>query len=193
MKIVSLIAGIVCIVLALLLFLIGSVVGGIILLIIGAINLLLYFRQKNAPKKAESDFVSEYTKFDDFEFFVAGCDYNQEALSKLLTMKNEEYLLPKSKFLEEVFERCYQFDIEYAPAQLVDEPENEYDPNAIAVFVHDERIGYVAKKDQATVKSFDIDHAEVEIYGGKYKEPDGDEIIKGETPYKAKLHIYTEK
>lgn len=191
MKIISLIAGIVCIVVALLLFLIGSVIGGIVLFLIGAVNILLYVKNKNKPKQAE--YVPEYMKYDDHEFFVAGSNYNQDVLSELLTMENEEYKLPKSKFLEEVFERCYQYDIEYVPVQLVDEPQNEYDPNALAVFVYGDRIGYVSKQDQASVRTLDIDHAEAEIYGGKYKEPDGDEIITGETSYKAKLHIYTKK
>lgn len=193
MKIFSLIAGVLCVLIALLMFLIGSVVGGIILLLIGGVNLFLYVKNRNTPKKAEPEFVAEYTKFDDFEFFVAGCNYYQNALSELLTMENEEYSFPKSKFLEEVFERCYQYDIEYAPAQLVDEPQNEHDPNALAVFVYGDKIGYVAKEDQHAVRSFDIDHAEAEIYGGKYKEPDEDEIVRGETPYKAKLHIYVKK
>ena len=92
-----------------------------------------------------------------------------------------------------MFDRCYQYDIEYAPAQLVDELQNEYDPNAIAVLVYGDKIGYVAKQDQAAVRSLDIDHAEAEIYGGKYKEPDGGEVITGETPLRAKLHLYTEK
>lgn len=189
MKIFSLIAGIACIIIALVMFLIGSVIGGIILLLIGAINLFLYVKNKNKPKETET-YVPEALKYDDHEFYVAGSEYNQEVISELLTMKNEEYSLPKSKFLEEVFDRVYQYDIEYLPAQLVDEPENEYDPKAIAVYVYEDRIGYIAKSDQEAVRSLQIDHLEAEIYGGKYKEPGDDEVITGETPYKAKLHVY---
>ena len=196
MKIISLIIGIICIVIALLMFLIKSIGAGIVLLLLGLLNLFLYYRQKHKKPEQEhqaADFVHEMQQYAMHDFRVAGFDYNQDVLADLLEDENEDYKLPKSKFLEEVFERCYQYDVEFYPAELVDEPDNEYDPNAIAVYVEDERIGYIAKRDQAAVRALDPDRIEAEIYGGKYKEPDDDEILTGSTPYKAMLHIYTKR
>ena len=196
MKIISLIIGIICIVVALLMFLIKSIGAGIVLLLLGLLNLFLYYRQKYKkpePEHHEPDYVHEMQQYAMHDFRVAGFDYNQEILADLLEDENEDYKLPKSKFLDEVFERCYQYDVEFYPAELVDEPDNEYDPNAIAVYVEDERIGYIAKRDQEAVRALDPDRIEAEIYGGKYKEPDDDEILTGSTPYKAMLHIYTKR
>lgn len=196
MKIISLIIGIICIVIALLMFLIKSIGAGIVLLLLGLLNLFLYYRQKHKkpePEPQASDYVHEMQQYAMHDFRVAGFDYNQDVLADLLEDENEDYKLPKSKFLEEVFERCYQYDVEFYPAELVDEPDNEYDPNAIAVYIEDERIGYIAKRDQAAVRALDPDRIEAEIYGGKYKEPDDDEILTGSTPYKAMLHIYTKR
>lgn len=196
MKIISLIIGIICILVALLMLLIKSIGAGIVLLLLGLLNLFLYYRQKHkkpAQEHQTTDYVPEALQYDSHDFHVSGFDYYQDALSEFLEDENEDYKLPKSQFLEEVFERCYQYDVEYYPADLVDEPENEYDPNAIAVYVEGERIGYIAKRDQAAVKALDPDRIEAEIYGGKYKEPDDEEILTGSTPYKAMLHIYTKR
>lgn len=127
------------------------------------------------------------------ELFVAGFDFRQKELKSLLTEENDDYSLPKKAFLEEVAERTYQYYTETYPATLVPEPDNEYDPNAIAVYVDDLHIGYIQKKDQNQVDLDQIESVEAEIYGGKYKDIDfsdyEEELVKGETPYKAKLII----
>ena len=152
---------------------------------------------------------NHYTKFilngeskekkntDYIELSVAGYDYKQNELKSLLEYINDEYTLSKKAFLEEVADRVYQYDTEYHPAQLVREPKNEYDPNAIAVYVDDVHIGYIAKKDQKRIDLEQIESAEVEVYGGKFKEIDFDEyeetIRQGEIPYKARLYVILKK
>ena len=139
----------------------------------------------------------EQVETDVLELNVAGYDYKQNELKGLLEYINDEYTLSKKAFLEEVTDRVYQYDTEYHPAQLVREPKNEYDPNAIAVYVDNVHIGYIAKKDQKRIDLERIESAEVEVYGGKFKEIDFDEyeetIRQGETPYKAKLYVTLKK
>ena len=195
---VNLIAGILCIVIGLFFFLI-SVPFAIILLLIGAFNLFLFSKikkQKQNEQMAEEPAGDplEVLKYDIFDFPVAGFDYNQEVISELLDCENEDFKLSRSKFVEEVFDRCYEYDVEFYPAQLVPEPENEYDPNAIAVYVEGSKVGYIARKDQAKVNSIQVDKYEAEVYGGRYKEVNEDnEIVAGSTPYKVMLHAYVKK
>lgn len=132
------------------------------------------------------------TQSSTIELNVVGFDFKQDELKSLLECENEDYTLSKKDFLENVAERAYQYEIEYYPAEIVHE-ENEHDPNALAVYVEDVHIGYIARKDQKKIDFDQIASAEVEIYGGKYKEVDYNDyeetIVKGETPYKARIYI----
>lgn len=47
------------------------------------------------------------------------------------------------------------------PAVLAREPTNAYDPNAIAVYVDGRRVGYVPRKNNATLARFIDEHGEV--------------------------------
>ena len=135
-------------------------------------------------KKLNGDTAPKYS-----EYFVSGFDYNQSELISLLYDESEDYRLSKKAFIEEVYGRVYQYEVERYPAMLVPEPDNEYDANAIAVYVNDVKIGYIARKDQNKIDLDNITDCQAEIYGGKYKEYDGETILQGETPYKAKLYI----
>lgn len=143
--------------------------------------------------KSQTDVQEES---DTIELFVAGYDFKQNELKSLLEYENDEYTLSKKDFLETVADRVYQFDTEYLPATIVHE-DNEHDSNALAVYVDNLHIGYIARKDQKKVNLDNIAAAEVEIYGGKYKEINFDDyeetIVKGETPYKARLIITLKK
>lgn len=189
-------------------FLIGGIVivfGGLVLLlatptgivfIIAGIAFIIYSRKYKPKPKQEKTIPTPPPAYETLELNVAGFDYFQRELKELLNEENEDYTLSKKQFLENVFEKCYQYEIEYYPARLERE-DNEYDPNAIAVYVDDVKIGYVARKDQKLIDFDRIIKVEATIYGGKYKEPSIEEydevILKGETPYKALLTIDMKK
>ena len=188
--------GIVLIAMSLLLML-AKPIGGIIGILAG-VAAIVYGRKYSKRKKTEHDYVQQIineTQTDEFK--VAGYDYRQDELAQLLDTPNEEYMLSKKQFAEEVIDRVYQFETEWYNARLEDEPDNEYDPNAIAVYADDVKIGYIQRKDQAQVNKLrpNAISMEVEIYGGQYKEPTYDtfgefeSIRTGETPYKATLYI----
>lgn len=177
-----------------LLLLIAVPVGGIIGIAIGVV-LFLYGRKYNKEKKEIAEQIERTMQTDIHEFKIAGFDYRQDELEQLFETPNEDYLLNGKAFAEEVFDRAYQFETEWKPARIEREPENEYDLNAIAVYVGETKIGYIQKKDQTRFNNLPPGEMEVELYGGRYKEAVYDDygefekIEKGETPYKAMLYI----
>lgn len=70
-------------------------------------------------------------------------------------------------------EKIFQYDFLVSKVELIPEPENEYDSNAVKVVVDDVHIGYIKKGSCSRVKNLlssgrvtDIDCS---IFGGKYK------------------------
>ena len=176
MKVVLLILGAILIVLSLILMLAQPIIG--VLGIIFGVVLIIASRKKKKEEPKE-----EFVIPDVHTFLVAGFDHYQEELASLMKEKNQT----------EETGRVYEYEIEWLDAELKDEPENEFDPNAIAVYALEKdyleskavKIGYVRKKDQDEVNRLRPCKSEVEIYGGKYTE-DGEQ---GETPYKANLYL----
>lgn len=100
--------------------------------------------------------------------------------------KNCDYSLSKSELLDKYYEGDiiwqYEFDTSKSDSatntetnlyEIVPEPDNEFDPNAVAVYFHGEKIGYI-KKGKCTrikklLKSKDFKRSYLEITGGKYK------------------------
>lgn len=177
-----------------LLLLIAVPVGGIIGIAIGVV-LFLYGRKYNKEKKTAAEQIERTMQTDIHEFKIAGFDYRQNELEQLFETPNDDYLLNGKAFAEEVLDKAYEFLTEWKSARIVYEPENEYDPNAIAVYVGETKIGYIQKKDQTRFNNLPPGEMEVELYGGRYKEAVYDDygefekIEKGETPYKAMLYV----
>lgn len=167
-------------------------VMGIIFIAIGIALFLLAGRKKPEPKEAVQP-VPEPAEFvESFDHIkLSGYNYYQKELASLLDEKTEEYKFSAKKMAEEYLGRVYEYEMSYVPVSLVPEPDNEFDPNAIAVYCDDMKIGYIPREDQASVTG--IEFAEAQIYGGRYKEIDGDEIdyelVTGETPYKAEIMV----
>lgn len=204
MKKLNLIVGIICILVGLVCFLVGSIAGGLILLLLGALNVFLGIRKKQPVPEAAPEIRTVQQELVDFT--VAGPEYYQDVLQDFLTEENPIYAGPKSDIID--FDgRVFEFDSYIAPAQLVPEPDNEYDKNAIKVMLDGILIGYVPKHKQAAVGPYlsdDSVNIEAEVYGGRYKKAeirddydgyelkDSDyEILKDEIPYKASVRIYT--
>lgn len=184
MGIILIILGIALIVLSAVLMLAKPVVG--LLGIAGGVLCIVYGRKNRKPQGEKTD--------DTRVFIVTGYNYRQDELKAFLTEKNDEYALGKKAFIEETFGKVYEYYPEWRPAKLVAE-NNEHDPDAIAVYVDDIKIGYIAKEDKEEIRSLDVKSIEAEFYGGRYKEAMSDEygesytIETGETPYKAKLYV----
>ena len=130
-------------------------------------------------------------------FPVAGLRYYEADIIENLLFENSEYDMPKKEIIESYM--CdmyiYKYDPFYAHADLVPEPDNPHDPDAIKVVVYDILIGYVPAKRTKSIKEL-LNSGKIivigcEIYGGPYKVlPDEDSnIIRGKTDIKSKICI----
>lgn len=146
-----------------------------------------------APKPTETVERVKYT------FNVAGTSFRRNAIKDMLSEdcdygENKSYL--KENYIDG--DRIWKYLPEYRDdVALVDEPENEYDPNAIRVEVGGVHIGYVKKGSTSRVRNLlkkDDVRVKIDIAGGPYKELYEDEdgkiqIISGEIEFYAKLEI----
>ena len=134
---------------------------------------------------------------------VAGTSYHLDAIMAL-AQENPDYDLTKREIIDDGLtdERIYQYTFADGPVELVDDPDNEYDPNAIKVLVAGQHIGYIKRGSTGRVHNLQragrVLGVTAEIYGGKYKvvtcdeDYDGTEhydLIKDETGYGAAIEI----
>ena len=111
---------------------------------------------------------------DDYDFKVSGTSFRKENFYDILS---EDYFwdMTKGELVElgMIDEPIYKYENGGGEAKLIPEPDNQYDPDAIAVYVDDTHVGYVPSKKCAKVKrlldSGTIVYAFAEIYGGPFK------------------------
>ena len=121
-----------------------------------------------------------------------------------LAQENPDYDLTKREIIDDGLtdERIYQYTFADGPVELVDDPDNEHDPNAIKVLIAGQHIGYIKRGSTGRVHNLQragrVLGVTAEIYGGKYKvvicddDDDGTEhydLIKDETGYGAAIEI----
>lgn len=129
---------------------------------------------------------------------VRGLDHYTDNI-KAVARENPNYDLTKRELIEECpDEKVWQYYFN-VKGNLVPEPDNPNDPNAIMVQADGRCIGYVPKgstshirklMESGRIKSMDLD-----IGGGKYKEvyendDDKYEMDRGERPFSAVLELY---
>ena len=134
---------------------------------------------------------------------VAGTSYHMDAIMAL-AQENPDYDLTKREIIDDGLtdERIYQYTFTDGPVELVDDPDNEYDPNAIKVLVAGQHIGYIKRGSTGRVHNLQragrVLGVTAEIYGGKYKvvtcdeDYDGTEhydLIRDESLYGAAIEI----
>lgn len=134
---------------------------------------------------------------------VAGTSYHLDAIMEL-AQENPDYDLTKREIIDDGLtdERIYQYTFTDGPVELVDDPDNEHDPNAIKVLIAGQHIGYIKRGSTGRVHNLQragrVLGVTAEIYGGKYKvvtcdeDYDGTEhydLIKDETEYGAAIEI----
>ena len=137
---------------------------------------------------------------------ATGMSYRMEALLSLGS-ENEDYSKTKKELVEEGLtdQRIYQYDFYPRKIELVPEPDNPNDPNAIKVMVNDVHIAYIKAGScahlQKAINGGQIKKIDCEITGGKYKyiscdcDEDGREtysLEKDESPYSVVLRVTEE-
>lgn len=105
---------------------------------------------------------------------VAGTTYHLDAIMELAE-DNPDYDMTQREIIDAGMEeeRIYQYTFPDSPVELVDDPDNESDPNAIKVLVAGQHIGYIKRGSTGRIhklqRSDRVLGVTAEIYGGRYK------------------------
>lgn len=118
-----------------------------------------------------------------------------------LASENLDYDLSKKELIDEGYEneKIYQYDFYPSKTELVPEPDNPHDPNAIKVIVDDLLVGYIkagsCRHVLKLLRENRILKLDCSIRGGNYKYLGYDEdeekyyLEKGDSPYFVDLTI----
>ena len=103
---------------------------------------------------------------------VAGTSFRQAAI-KALGTKNPDYALTKAEMFKRGLMEVYEYTFNPQTAELIPEPENPEDPNAIKVLVDGVHVGYIKSGSCARIHKLiregRIEKIEPQIVGGKSK------------------------
>lgn len=105
---------------------------------------------------------------------IAGTSFRQKEIESL-GEENPIYEYSKKELVDEGFEdeKIYFYNFSPSSVELIEEPDNSYDPNAIKVLIDRVHVGYVKKGSCSHIKkllhSGNIIKLDAEIHGGKYK------------------------
>ena len=103
---------------------------------------------------------------------VAGTNYRQAAIKSLGT-KNPDFALTKAELFKRGLDGVFEYTFSPKKAELVPEPDNPKDPNAIKVVVDGVHVGYIKAGSCARVHKMiredRIEKIEARIFGGASK------------------------
>lgn len=131
------------------------------------------------------------------KFKLAGVSFYTDDIMENLATDNDDYSLTKKELLDEYSEgdKIFKYEFETTPLEIIPEPENEHDPDAIKVVVNGTKVGYIKKGATKQVRSLlespDFSGKSIEIYGGEYKTIYDGNIEKGDIEIGAEIEIYT--
>lgn len=145
-------------------------------------------------------------------FKIAGVTHYRNNIMSLMT-PNPLYDYSKRELIEiDCFERLYEYESNIEKVELVPEPDNAYDSNAVKVIFDNTHIGYIKRGSCSHVKNLlksgKICRIEGYLSGGKYKELFEDEdyyfedednektmytLDRGKIEYFARVIIYTKQ
>lgn len=129
-------------------------------------------------------------------FKVAGTQYYQKNLLSLAEL-NPDFNMRKSEILEyfEDGDQIFKYEFpEYLEVSLVDEPENEYDANAIRVELNGVKVGHIKQGRTARVRNLLKEpgiSVRAEVFPGTYKKVVIDEEIDDDYNVKEKAYVET--
>lgn len=151
--------------------------------------------------KVKSVFTQEAPrpKYTAKNFSVAGVSFRKNEIESL-AVENPDYDLTKKEILDAGIEESYIWEYEFFPTkvEIVPEPDNPKDGNALKVIVDGQHVGYIKKGSCSQVrnllKSEKLIEVDVTIGGGRYKyvweDDDGKyQMEKGEKEYSVKVNI----
>lgn len=209
LRIIYLISGIFMIISGLLLMLVSMVY--VAFLIIGIIIIYYSIQCKKKIAQAEKECnatntvsISKNNIPKTEHHNIAGTSFRQKEI-KSLGIENNDYSLSKKEIIEYGLEDENIYQLIFSPTliQLVEEPENKHDPNAVKVIADNIHIGYIKKGSCSHIKNLinnnKINRITANIHGGKYKRVSSDydiysgkesfELEHGKTDFFASLDL----
>ena len=158
--------------------------------------IILSVRLFTKPKvSAQASVLPEKRTLTEEDFRAVGVSYYETNIRKLACQnpdwgKTAAQLLKAGKGDKRIFKDNYV----NRPVKLVIEPDNPHDPNAVAVMVAGELVGYISREDNARVReilnSREVVNLSAFIGGGDYKiiQEDG-ETIRDSYGFSVKIWI----
>ncbi|MDO7346566.1 HIRAN domain-containing protein [Bacillus stercoris] len=153
-------------------------------------------------------YEEKFAFFEYIDFKVAGTSHYQKDIKKAIKTEVENSFFFDEKYdgmtNKEILESTFDEPIFvyhnalFSNCELRLEENNEYDPEAIAVYVNDFKVGHVPRKNFQEGKKYIYDQLKsgirhpisASLYGGKYKvNRDDTKIETGETDYKIECQI----
>lgn len=136
-------------------------------------------------------------------FKATGMNYYIEAINNL-RIENEDYNLPRLEMLESFGPgaKVWKYEYIFDSVELIPEPDNPYDKNAVAVYADGKMIAHIKRGSCSQVKNLinadDFIKVEAEIGGGPYKyifeDDEGNLFIdKNESEIFVHLTIYNDR
>lgn len=134
------------------------------------------------------------------QFKVAGTSFRKNEIEDLAT-DNYEYEYTKKEIIDNMLdgEEIYQYYFNPHNVELIPEPDNQYDQNAIKVIIDNIHVGYIKKGSCSRIKNLinqnKVKKIDADIYGGKYKIVEFDEykdsyvLERDETEYSVKIDL----
>lgn len=160
------------------------------------------------PPKQEPPKPAEPAQPEGTTYLVAGVSFREQDILEMAD-ESDEYTWSKKEIIDECYtnDKLWRYYWDPKQVELVPEPDNQYDPNAVKVMVDGVHIGYIKKGSCKHVlrllEEDRIRRITCTIGGGPYKvvweeyddEKDRDvyTLEKDESPIWAKLKIVEEK
>lgn len=174
--------------------------------------LVVVWRKKNTPQQPPEFVPGIVDKPTDIpaavesvqeNFIVAGTQYHLDELLEL-SYENPVFDYSKRELIDNGYEdeRIYEYEFEACKVELIEEPDNPHDPNAVKVVIDGRHVGYIKSGSCSHVKkllhSGNVISISADVYGGKYKllYQDDDEqycIETNESPFDVKVSIIRRK
>lgn len=137
-------------------------------------NALVSDQKQNASGRwVNGKYVKEERIPDGAGFEVAGLDYHMNEIRSFMEeIKKFKMSREKLKEMGYVGKKIYHYYFKVHTVQLIPEPTNPHDPNAIKVLINNVHIGYVPRNDTRVVSQI-MGSGEVElsafVSGGEYR------------------------
>lgn len=142
------------------------------------------------PVKYFSNKNKNIPKYNNLNLIVAGTYFRKKEIEEFMKKNSEnlwDKISPNSRTLFK-----YKSIRNYSNVELIREPNNEYDSNAIAVVLDGFKVGYISSNDNIQVGSIlkNIKNISADINGGDFKKIDKDgDLIKILNDYNITIHL----